>query len=182
MKSRPALADPQHAARATAQSVYLYQINTSDGGVPKRPVAEARITSEGLVGDRQRNRDVHGGIDRAVCVFSLDLIRALQAEGHVIEPGSTGENLTIAGLDWAGLRPGVRLRIGAQVRLEITSYTAPCKHNARWFLNGNFSRISQKLHPGWSRVYAKVLEEGIVRSGDSIVIEHGTIYSQERLA
>jgi MOSC domain-containing protein YiiM len=150
---------------------YLHQISVSNGGVPKLPVTEARITQEGVVGDRQQNRDVHGGVDRAVCIFSLELIEALQAEGHTIKPGSTGENLTIAGLDWPQLKAGVRMRIGAHVLLEIMSYTSPCKSNAQWFVGGDFSRISQKLHPGWSRVYARVLEAGVVRSGDSVSVE-----------
>jgi len=149
----------------------LHQISVSDGGVPKLPVPEARITVEGVVGDRQRNREVHGGVEQAVCLFSLEVIEALQAEGHSIKPGSSGENLTIAGLDWVQLKPGDRLRIGEAVRLEIVNHTAPCKHNARWFVDGDFSRISQKLHPGWSRFYARVLTEGIVRTGDAVMVE-----------
>ena len=139
--------------------------------MPKLPVPEARITINGVAGDRQRNLEVHGGVDRAVCLFSLEVIEALQAEGHSIKPGSSGENLTVAGLDWALLKPGDRLRIGDNVRLEIVKYTAPCTYNARWFINDDFSRISQKLHPGWSRLYARVLAEGVVRSGDSVTVE-----------
>lgn len=155
---------------------YLHQISVSDGGVPKLPVLEARITVDGVVGDRQRNREVHGGVEQAVCLFSLEVIEALQAEGHSIKPGSSGENLTIAGLAWARLKPGDRLRLGDAVLLEIASYTAPCKHNAQWFQGGDFSRISQKLHPGWSRMYARVLAEGVVRPGDKVVVEadHGS--------
>ena len=141
--------------------------------MPKLPVPEARITVEGVAGDRQRNREVHGGVDQAVCLFSLEVIEALQAEGHSIKPGSSGENLTIAGLDWARIKPGDRLRIGDAVRLELVKYTAPCKHNARWFINGDFSRISQKVYPGWSRLYARVLAEGVVRAGDAVIVEVG---------
>lgn len=143
----------------------------SDGGVPKLPVPEARVTVEGVAGDRQRNREVHGGVDRAVCLFSLEVIESLQAEGHSIKPGSSGENLTIAGLKWAALKPGDRLRIGDTVLLEIVSHTSPCKYNAQWFVNGDFSRISQKVYPGWSRLYARVLAEGVVRPGDSVAVE-----------
>lgn len=150
---------------------YLHQISISDGGVPKLPVAEARITVNGVAGDRQRNLEVHGGVERAVCLFSLEVIAALQAEGHSIKPGASGENLTIAGLEWAGLKPGDRLRIGDTVLLEMLSYTSPCKYNAQWFANGEFSRISQKLHPGWSRLYARVLAEGVVRTGDRVTVK-----------
>ena len=151
----------------------LHQINVSDGGVPKLPVPGARITVHGVAGDRQRNPDIHGGPERAVCLFSLEVIEALQAEGHSIKPGSSGENLTIAGLDWAHLKPGDRLRIGDAVKLEIMKYTSPCQFNAQWFIDGNFTRISQKKHPGWSRLYARVLAEGMVRPGDSVTVEEG---------
>ena len=134
----------------------VHQINVSDGGVPKLPVSEGRVSKQGLAGDRRRTRSVHGGPDRAVCLFSLERILALQAEGHPIAPGVCGENLTLAGLEWAQLRPGDRLRIGSELLIEITSYTAPCSHNARWFRDGRYDRISQKKHPGWSRLYASV--------------------------
>jgi MOSC domain-containing protein YiiM len=138
--------------------------------VPKLPVPEAKITVRGIEGDRQRHRHIHGGPDRAVCVYSLEAIEALQAEGHPIAPGSTGDNVTIAGLDWSSVQPGDRLRIGP-VELELLSYTAPCIHNARWFVNGDFSRISHNKNPGWSRMYARVSVEGSIRVGDAINYE-----------
>lgn len=152
---------------------HVHQISVSDGGVPKKPVLEARVTEQGVEGDRQRNLKFHGGADRAVCLFSLDLIERLQDEGHPIDAGSSGENLTLAGLDWAQVLPGVRVSIGPEVRLEIMSYTVPCDHNARWFREGEYNRISQKHNPGWSRVYARVLSEGVVKSGDEVRIESG---------
>jgi MOSC domain-containing protein YiiM len=150
----------------------LYQINVSNGGVPKLPVPQARITVDGVEGDRQRHPGIHGGPERAVCVFSLEVIEALQAEGHLIMPGSSGENLTLAGLDWALVKPSVRLLVGS-VQLQVVSYTAPCVHNARWFRDGEYSRISQKKFPGWSRVYARILSEGLVRPGDPVAMEAG---------
>ncbi len=153
---------------------HLYQINVSDGGVPKHPVPDARVTQHGLVGDRQRNLKVHGGVDRAVCLFSLEVIQALRAEGHTIAPGSSGENLTLAGVDWVRIRPGTVLLVGDSVRLEVTAYTAPCRFNAQWFTTGDYTRISQKVHPGWSRVYARVLREGTVKRGDRLSVEPGT--------
>jgi MOSC domain-containing protein YiiM len=150
---------------------YLYQINISDGGVPKLPVSQALVTFEGVAGDRQRNTDIHGGKERAVCLYSLEIIHALLAEGHSIMPGSSGENFTIAHLDWAMVKPGDRLAVGPTLRLEIVSYTAPCRWNARWFSDGDFNRMSQRRHPGWSRLYARVLTEGVVHAGDAVTVE-----------
>jgi MOSC domain-containing protein YiiM len=149
---------------------HVYQINLSDGGVPKRPVLEAVIATTGVEGDRQRNLNVHGGLDRALCLFSQDLIERLQDEGHSIDAGSSGENLTIAGLEWEKLKLGDQLQVGPDVQLEITSYTAPCDQNARWFRDRDIKRISQKKNPGWSRLCAKVLREGRVRPGDAVEI------------
>jgi MOSC domain-containing protein YiiM len=149
----------------------VYQINVSDGGVPKRPVLGAVIATTGVEGDRQRNLNVHGGFDRALCLFSQDLIERLQDEGHSIEAGSSGENLTLAGLEWEKLKPGDRLQVGPDVQLEITGYTTPCDQNAQWFRDRDFKRVSQKVNPGWSRFYAKVLREGVVKPGDQVVVK-----------
>ncbi len=148
----------------------IIQINVNPaGGVPKQPVPIAEITINGVRGDYQRDRDHHGGPLRAVSLYSAEKIAALQAEGHPIAAGTTGENLTISGLDWDRLAIGDRLLIGSWVELEITGYAAPCNTIAASFQRGWFSRISQRLYPGWSRLYARVISEGEVRTGDPVV-------------
>lgn len=152
-----------------AASGWVHQVGVNpDGGVPKRATPEAFIAVEGVRGDRQRNLEHHGGPNRAVCLYSLERIEALRAEGHPIEPGSAGENLTVAGIDWDKVVPGMRLKIGESVELAVVSFTAPCKTIAGSFRNGEFVRVLQQRHPGFSRVYAKVLREGVVRLGDSV--------------
>jgi MOSC domain-containing protein YiiM len=127
------------------------------------------VTPDGVVGDKQRDRRHHGGPSRAVSLYSYEHILALQAEGHPIAPGSTGENVTISGLDWPALQVGDRLQIGEQLQVEITGYAAPCDNIIESFAEGMFIRISQKLHPGWSRLYTRVLLAGMVREGDPVV-------------
>ena len=143
-------------------------INLSGGGVPKKWVSGARVSRSGLIGDAQRHRKFHGGPERAVCIYSLELIRLLRIEGHPIDVGTVGENLTVEGIDWAHVVPGNRLVVGDAVALEIASFTKPCKTIQASFVDGNFVRISQKLYPGWSRVYARVITEGEIRSGDTV--------------
>jgi MOSC domain-containing protein YiiM len=142
-------------------------INVSNGGVPKTPRRTAWIDRDGVEGDRQRDRRFHGGPDRAVSIYSLDLIRALGREGHPISPGTIGENLTLAGVDWADMVPGTQLAIGDLI-LELTSYTSPCRKIAGSFLDGRFIRVSQKVHPGWSRLYARVLSPATIAPGDAV--------------
>jgi MOSC domain-containing protein YiiM len=144
----------------------IVQISISPGGVPKLPVDAARITLDGLDGDAHRDREHHGGPDRAVCLYSMDAIRALVAEGHVVAPGTLGENVTLEGLDWSRVEPGARLLLGATVVLQVTRYTSPCFNIKAAFVGGEFARVSQKRHPGWSRVYARVLRDGTIQTGD----------------
>jgi MOSC domain-containing protein YiiM len=146
----------------------IFQLNVSDGGVPKLAVREAVLTSEGLEGDRQRDLRYHGGPKRAVCLFALERVLELQAEGHPIFPGAVGENLTVVGLDWSGLTPGARLALGEEAVVEITSYTSPCKTIAASFRKGEFKRISQKVNPGGSRLYARVLRPGRLFVGQTV--------------
>ncbi len=150
----------------------LESINVSDGGVPKRPRPECEITAGGLAGDRQRNLKFHGGPDRAVLLYSLGRIESLRDGGHPIAPGTIGENLTISGLDWDLAVPGARVEVGP-VLLELTRYATPCDTIAGSFRDGRFARVSQKLHPGWSRVCARVLAEGLVRVGDPVRLAPG---------
>ncbi len=81
----------------------------NDGGVPKFPVSNAYLGKNNVEGDKQNDLEYHGGPTRAVCLFSLERILALQKEGHPIQPGTTGENLTIEGLDWRLMKIGANL-------------------------------------------------------------------------
>lgn len=147
----------------------LVHVNVNpQGGVPKLSVPFAEITAAGVRGDKQNDRRHHGGPQRAVSLYALERIEALRAEGHPITPGSTGENLTISGLDWEAIGIGDRLVVGDWVELEITGYAAPCRTIAAAFVDGAFGRIGQQTHPGWSRLYARVNSEGDVRPGDLV--------------
>jgi MOSC domain-containing protein YiiM len=152
------------------QTGILVSINRSGGGVPKRRVDDAKVSRLGLLGDAQNDNKHHGGPERAVCVYSLDRIQALQQEGHPIDVGTVGENITVEGIDWELVVPGVRIKLGDEVALEVASFTAPCKTIKESFIEGEFVRISQKLHPGWSRVYARVLNEGEIHFGDHVEV------------
>jgi MOSC domain-containing protein YiiM len=147
---------------------HIYQINISKGGVPKLPVKSVYVSKKGLVGDKHKNKKEHGGPDRAVCLFSIDVIEKLQQEGHPIFAGTAGENITLRYQEYFALHEGTQLKLGEDVLIEITSYTAPCKTIRTSFLEDNFNVISQKLYPGYSRLYAKVLKEGWIAKGDLI--------------
>ena len=72
----------------------LLQLNVSPGGMPKLAVPHARVTAEGVAGDWQTNRKFHGGLNRAVCLFSMERILAMKQGAYglfkgVVDPGKT---------------------------------------------------------------------------------------------
>ena len=152
----------------------IFQLNTSLGGVPKLAVREAEVTDLGLVGDDHKFPEIHGGPERALCLFSLDHILELQEEGHSIFPGAVGENVTISGLDWERVVPGQQLALGEEVVIAITTYTSPCSTIENSFADGKYQRISQKVNPGYSRVYARVLQPGRLTVGQTVSLMNGS--------
>lgn len=147
----------------------IHQLSISPGGVPKLPIDESTVSSLGLAGDDHNDKRHHGGLAGAVCLFSLEVIEALKEEGHQIFPGATGENITVSGIEWSEVVPGSQWRLGEEVEIEVTSYTTPCQNQVNWFIEGDFTRINHKKNPGWSRVYARVLTEGRIRTGDAVI-------------
>jgi MOSC domain-containing protein YiiM len=146
-------------------------MNVSDGGVPKHPVESAVVGRRGLAGDRQGNRKHHGRPFQAVCLWSTEVIGELAAAGHPIHPGAAGENLTISGLDWSGMRPGTIVHFeGSPLEVELSWPATPCHHQVRWFTDGDFKRIDHDANPGFSRWYGWVRRPGPVAVGDRAVV------------
>lgn len=143
----------------------VIQVSVSQGGVPKLPVLEAEVNEFGIIGDGHNDTANHGGPERALCLFSLERIQEMAREGHAIAPGVTGENITIEGIDWDEVVPGRTLRLGTTI-VVVTRYTTPCWKNERWFKGGDINRMHQNVHPGWSRVYARVIHGGTICPGD----------------
>lgn len=150
--------------------IQIFQINSSVGGVPKLPLSKGEVTWFGLSGDTHNDTVHHGGPEKAISLYSLELIRALQMEGHPIFPGSTGENITLVGLDWSLVEAGLRLGLGDAVELEITRFATPCKTIRDSFLNEEFNRISWRTNPGWARAYARVVKPGMIGVSDLVRI------------
>ena len=110
----------------------------SGGGVPKLPVDEAVIDLRGVVGDVQKTQRHHGRPWQALCLWSKEKVDLLAAEGHPITYGAAGENVSVTGIDWADVRPGVRSAdrrgpgrvqpLFAAVRQEPTLVRGPRQH------------------------------------------------------
>ena len=148
----------------------IVSLNISDGGVPKWSVNTVLISKRGLTGDRQAKPGIHGGIYKAVSLFSLQAIQALAEQGHPIAPGSTGENITLSGELWDEITPGLELRLGDEVIIKVTSYATPCPTIINSFSDGDVLRLHHKKSQAMSRLYAQVIREGEVAVGDVVTI------------
>jgi MOSC domain-containing protein YiiM/SAM-dependent methyltransferase len=161
------------AVPETPSTGLVLSVNTSPGGVPKRPIGGTHIGPRGLVGDaHSKPEPIHGTPEQAVCLLAFEAIERIRADGEQAFPGAYGENLTLAGINWGTLRPGDRLEIGdAGPLLELTDYATPCDTQARWFRGGRTGRISARKHPEDARWYASVLREGPVAAGDEVKLQ-----------
>ena len=157
-------------ASTPRQTGVVEQLSRSDGGVPKLPVPQAAVDWHGVVGDAQADRANHGRPTQALCLWSAEVVEEWAADGHPIGFGAAGENVTVRGLDWAVLSPGVRLVVGSAL-VQVSSYAIPCAKNAHWFTDGYFRRMAHDVSPGRSRLYASVLRPGSVAVGDPVVVE-----------
>ena len=137
----------------------------SDGGVPKISQPELMISHAGVEGDRQAHPAVHGGPERAVCLLAAEVIDALRAAGHPIRPGSTGENITVLGLEWQHLAPGDLLRFEGGVTIQIVEGASPCGAIAGSFSDGDVMRLDPQRGDGNTRWYARVDTPGVLAVG-----------------
>ncbi len=144
---------------------HIVQISLSAGGIPKRAVAEAIVTTSGIVGDSWAHPDIHGGPNQALLVITSEGIDELIARGFALFYGALGENLTTRGIDRRDLRVGQRYRAG-EVFFELTKRRAPCAT-----LNV-YPGIQAAIYDPWglSGFYARVLKGGTIREHDIITL------------
>lgn len=154
----------------------------SISAIDKRPVSGPMwVGFEGLVGDEQGDRRVHGGRDKALHLYAFEHYAAWRASfaqpadagryasalALLDAPGAFGENLATLGVTEAQLCIADRLRIGGAL-LEVSQSRQPC-----WKLNDRFGvadmalRVQQTMRCGW---YCRVIEPGVLQAGDAIVL------------
>ena len=147
---------------------------TIRSGIHKQPtLGPVRIGKLGLAGDEVSDEVNHGGPDQAVYVYGLlDYDFWSEQLGTALEPATLGENLTVSGLESAGLKIGDRLRlgpIGRGVLLEVAASRIPC-HVLAARMNdlGFVKKFRAAQRPG---AYCRVIETGEVQVGDAVTLE-----------
>jgi MOSC domain-containing protein YiiM len=157
---------------------HIVQINISRGGVPKRPIPEGAISPLGLEGDQWAHPEIHGGAKQAILLIAAEAVDELIARGYPLFYGALGENLTTRGLDRRQLRIGQTLRAGGAL-LQITKLRAPCATldvygpEIKSEIYDAKMKAGDHTSPRWglSGFYASVIEPGLVRTDDIILVE-----------
>jgi MOSC domain-containing protein YiiM len=150
---------------------------TTSTGIYKRATSRAvEIGPLGLSGDTIWSKKHHGGPDQAVYVYGGDDYAWWSAElGRQLEPGTFGENLTVAGLATGASVVGDRLRVGDAVVLEVTCGRIPCGTlTARMGIRAFSQRFRKAQRPG---LYCRVIDTGTVQVDDPVRYEPSTTCS-----
>lgn len=141
---------------------------TVSTGIFKSPVRRRLALGRlNLEGDGQADLVAHGGVNRAVYVYSLVHYRQWRAElaRDDLAPGSFGENFTVEGLTDTEVLIGDRYRVGSAL-VEVSQPRNPC---FKLGLRLGDPQLPQRLvaasRPGF---YLRVIEEGEVGTGDDL--------------
>ena len=156
---------------------HILQVNTSRGGIPKRPVEQGLLTAAGIEGDACRNLKYHGGPLQAVLLIASETIEHLAGLGFPVFSGALGENLTTVGLAYRELRVGQQLAIG-DVLIELTKLRVPCStldvygSAIKKAIYDQAAKAGDAASPVWgySGFYAKVIRGGWVAPGAGIEV------------
>jgi MOSC domain-containing protein YiiM len=155
-----------------AKTLGEFPANGTPTGIFKQPVSgRVAIATEGLVCDRQADRRIHGGPEKAVHHYNAGHYPVLagrfsEAAARFV-PGSIGENFSSAGLDEQTVAIGDVLSMGS-TRLQVAQPRSPCwKIDARFGVKGVGNFVSDSCYQGW---YYRVLEPGEVEAGDELVL------------
>ena len=142
----------------------------SRSAIAKVAVAGAvEVGAEGLAGDEQGDRRVHGGPDKAIHHYPREhyatWAEEIGAHPLLAMPGAFGENLSTTGVSEADLCLGDRLRLGTAL-VEVSQGRQPCwKLSDRFGIADMARRVQDSGRSGW---YYRVLEPGAVQAGDAL--------------
>lgn len=129
-------------------------------GEKKTNVAQAR-----LIADHGMDQDAHAGDwHRQVSLLDMQSIARIRKKGLDVDPGNFAENITTEGIRLWELPIGTQLELGHNVVLEVTQIGKECHNRCNIY-----HQVGDCVMPK-EGIFAKVLQEGLIRPGDAIKI------------
>ena len=139
-------------------------------GIYKSPVSGAVcLSAENLDGDQQADLRVHGGPDKALCVYSAHHYPRWreQLDVHECGPGWFGENFSVEGQNESSVAIGDTFRVGTAI-VQVSQPRQPCAKLARRWNRPDMPKlVIASGRTGW---YLRVIEPGHVEGGQSLTI------------
>ena len=130
-------------------------------GTQKVNVPEAKLRAgHGIIGDAHA-----GDWHRQLSLLDIESIDAITATGADVSAGDFAENITTEGIDLSELKIGDKLRLGAEVEIEVTQFGKQC--HGRCVI---YEKIGDCIMPRQG-VFASVSRGGSIRVGDIIEVK-----------
>ncbi|MFC3885189.1 MOSC domain-containing protein [Bacillus songklensis] len=145
----------------------LFQRKSIETGIYKQPIdGRVFVSSLNIEGDGQADLAVHGGADKAVCLYSMDHYAYWEELlNRKLDYGAFGENLTISGVTEEDIMIGDIYRMG-EVVFQVSLPRQPCfKISVKWN-EPSLPMLVQET--GFSGFYFRVLQEGYIETGQPL--------------
>jgi MOSC domain-containing protein YiiM len=144
--------------------------SSKEKGVRKENIQKGILKKEyGLVGDAHADSGWH----RQVSLLAMESIDKMRKMGFEVGPGDFAENLTCEGINLPGLPIGTKLRVGDEVVLEISQIGKECHSGC-----AIFKQTGKCIMPK-EGIFARVIEGGEVKTGDSIQVKSTEFKAKE---
>jgi MOSC domain-containing protein YiiM len=137
-------------------------------GIQKKPVKDKIfLDALGFSGDGVAETRIHGGLDKAVCVYCVDHFSFWEEElNREMKPGAFGENLSVTEWTEKNVHIGDIFQIG-EARVQCTQPRQPCHKLNKFFdLQEMACKVQTTGFSGW---YFRVTEPGWVTPGVEMV-------------
>lgn len=137
-------------------------------GIQKKPVKErVYLDTLGFPGDGVAETRIHGGPDKAVCVYCVDHFSFWENElNREMRPGAFGENLSVTEWTEKNVHIGDTFQIG-EAQVQCTQPRQPCHKLNKFF---DIQEMACKVQTtGFSGWYFRVTEPGWVTPGVEMV-------------
>ena len=136
---------------------------SKERGTQKTNVPGAELKADfGIVGDAHS-----GDWHRQVSLLGIESINEMVAKGAKVAPGNFAENITTEGIELCALKIGSKLKVGADVELEITQLGKECHSRCEIF-----EQIGDCVMPR-EGIFARVVKPGSINVGDLIEVVSG---------
>jgi MOSC domain-containing protein YiiM len=139
----------------------VLSVNIADRKGQKKANIDCGLFIEGV----GLQADAHAGSEiRQVSLLAAESIEKIRAKGLNVQYGDFAENLTTEGIDLPTLPIGTKLKIGADVLMEVTQIGKVCHDRCHIFYT-----VGDCVMPR-EGIFARVITGGKIGVGDSIEV------------